>query len=126
MDAATRPGPAFLDPTTLPERYALRVAGDCMSPGLCDGDFVIGEGSRPVSVGDLVIIFTGHGPSIKRLVTMPPPDMEFPYAEHPDSEVSPIVILEQENPRRQLMIKCSSILALHRAEPTAPDNVTGR
>jgi hypothetical protein len=38
----------------------------------------------------------------------------FPYEAHPDSNVIPVIIVEQDNPRRQYTITADRILAIHR------------
>lgn len=53
---------------------------------------------------------------MKRLVTNIPDWMKaFPFAEHPDSEISPLLIAEQFNPPRSYRVRCSDLLGVHKA-----------
>ena len=119
---ARKPAQPFLDPATLPDEYAMRVKGDCLSPAIKEGDAVVVDKRLPYAAGDLVVIYmrpelVGKGEMgiyVKRLVMSVAPYVKFPWREHPDSTVHVVVIIEQDNPRRQYVITADRILAMHR------------
>jgi phage repressor protein C with HTH and peptisase S24 domain len=49
--------PAFLQPADVPDKFALRVAGDCLAPLIKEGDAVVVDKRLPYAAGDLVVIF---------------------------------------------------------------------
>jgi hypothetical protein len=51
---------------------------------------------------------------VKRIVMNMMQDVTFPYVAHPDSNVIPVIIVEQDNPPRQYTIRADRILAIHR------------
>ena len=107
---------------TFPELYAMKLSGDCLAPDLMDGDEVKFSSVEPPVVGEFCIFIMrpelvrpgGMQCMIKRMVMAPPPYVKLPFREHPDSEVHALVIAEQLNPRRQYMIKCENLLAIHK------------
>lgn len=122
---APQPAPAaapFIDPATLPERYAMRVAGDCMAPEIEPNALLLFDRTEPVAVGDTVIVFLrpelvpagGFQAQIKRLAMAIPPWVKFPYRAHPESNVQSLLVLEALNPRRTFGIRCADVLALHK------------
>lgn len=94
-----------------------------MHPEVPDGaKAVFSKSEKPVA-GDLVVVW--YAPRIlkpgdlpcatKRLVMAPPPWVKrFPYADHPESNVHALLMVEQLNPARQYGILCSEIIALHK------------
>ena len=55
--------------------------------------------------------------TIKRLVLGAPPWVKaFPYRDHPESDVHAVIVVEALNPKQQFAIKCSDLLAMHKAE----------
>jgi hypothetical protein len=128
--AARATPPATIDPADLPDQYAVSVRGTCMVPNVQDGDEAIFTKLEKPKAGDLVIVWHKPKPglppcSLKRLVLAPPAFVKFPWADHPGSDVVPIVMVEQINPRRQYQLLCSDILAMHRFVGTQPSRAHG-
>jgi Peptidase S24-like len=100
----------------------MRVIGDCMMPEIADNDLLHFDKHEPVKAGDMVAIFLRPellSPGelqvrVKRLATDIPHWVTFPYQDHPDSDVHALIIAEMLNPRRRFMVKCSSVLAVHK------------
>lgn len=120
---ARRPASSFLDPASIETRfYGLVLAGDCMEPLLKDGTRIVVDREAPCLCGDLAVIY--HRPelvppgelplSVKRLITAVPDWVKFPWKDHPDSEVAPVLIVEMLNPKRQFSVLCRNLLAVHR------------
>lgn len=107
----------------MPERYHTTVLGDCMSPLVENGaEMAFDTMARPQS-GDLVVLFLRPEAikpdqpqgSFKRMVLGVPHFVaEFPFKQHPDSEVSPSLVVECLNPPRRFYIPCSNVLAIHK------------
>lgn len=121
-----------IDVESLPDRYAMRLKGHCLDPELMDGAFIEFSKSEAPKVGDFVILFrrpefVAEGQTqclIKRLATMIPPYVTWPWKEHPESEVRALVFVEQLNPPRIYQVRCSDLLAIHKCVGTlAPDEV---
>ncbi|WP_395707940.1 hypothetical protein [Reyranella sp.] len=112
----------YQDPNTGPEVYASGVVGDCLAPAVRDGGFVICDRRQQCSPGDLVVVHLRPeqvkpgqlAAGIKRLCFGVMPGTKFPMKLHPDSEVVPVVILEMDNPRKQLTVRCDFIQAMHK------------
>jgi hypothetical protein len=116
-------GHQFLDPASIKDRfYALRLSGDCMDPLFKDGEAVIFDREAPLENGCLASFFYrpelvkpgSLGIALKQLLLAPPPFVTFPWKDHPDSEVIPVVIVQQLNPPRQWSVRCNTLLAVHR------------
>lgn len=127
--------PDFItDPSALPEIYAMICAGDCMSPEIKDGEAVGFLRDAPIERGDLAAFFfkpelVPPGQlqvAIKRVLIAPPPWVEFPYREHPDSEVRAVVIAEQINPYKQYSIPCTHLLGIHKCLGVMPEERLNR
>lgn len=124
--------PDFIDPARLPDEiYALRVAGDCMSPTVPDGACVLADPSAEVAQGDLAIFYLKEGviagPSnawIKRIHLNMMPGLKFPYKAHPRSNVMPVFIVEQDTPYMTHSIRADMILAVHKCLGPAPPETT--
>ena len=113
----------LIDPATLPDAYALTLQGDCLAPVIPDGASVgIDKHAKP-KAGDIVCIWfrpeatapDGLQCTLKKLVFNIADWVTFPYRDHPKSEVVPVLIVKQFNPERQYTIKCSNVLAVHKA-----------
>jgi hypothetical protein len=118
--------PSFLPPADeVPDLYALLCTGDCMTPEIPDGARVLVDKREPVKAGDLVIIWlqSGRRPKLKRLAIAPPPWVKFPFRENPNSEATPLVIVEMINPSRTFQIRCDAIAAMHKCMGLVPDHV---
>jgi hypothetical protein len=124
-----RPQPLpTIDPETLPDIYCLGLDGDCLAPLIPDRAAVMIKKSEPFGVGDVVciwfrpeIIAPGTTQSwLKRVTMNAPPWVKFPYKEHPESEVSALIFVEQLNPPGGYTIKCKDILAIHKAVGYSP------
>ena len=123
----------FLNPIDLPDRYGLRITGDCMTPVYQTGGAIWADKNEPVTAGDDVVIFlTKKAASdgrnqvqLKRLVTNIPGFVTFPWRDNPKSTVLAIVILETLNPSRQFSCRCSDILAIHKCMGRHPGDEGG-
>lgn len=123
--------PGFIDPATLPDEYAMRVRGDCLAPAINAGDSILVDQRQPYSTGDLVCVFlkpecvrpgdTNVG--LKRLVMGLMPEVTLPYRAHPDSNIMPVLVCEQDNPHMQYAIPADQILAIHRCLGLVPADV---
>jgi hypothetical protein len=97
-----------IDPATMPERYIVRLDGDCLEPLVMNGAQVVIKRDAKIACGDLVLLFfkPEHVPGgkyqtiLKRVVMAPPPYVKFPYREHPDSEVHALVTAAMITHRR--------------------------
>lgn len=97
--------------------------GDCMAPMIPDGRAVAIDRTLPFGAGDIVVLYLRpelvkpgqlQG-AVKRLATNLPCWVKgFPYEDHPDSEILAILITEQLNPHRQMVVHCSHLLAVHK------------
>ena len=57
---------------------------------------------------------------LKRLQLNVPPWVKFPYADRPESELLAALFVEQINPEQSYRMKCSDVIALHKAVGYAP------
>ena len=127
---AEKPAEHFIDPAKLPAtgKYALRVTGDCMQPTVMDGAHVIVDPATEPKTGDLVIIYLkkgyhwhgGTNVGLKRLVFNMMADVKYPYLAHPNSNVIPVLIVEQDNPGRQYQLRADLLLGVHKCLGSAP------
>ena len=109
-------------PDELPEQYGMVCVGDCMTPLVPDGTTLAFDKSAPYAAGDLVVFYRrldlvdpGRAQGlVKRLFMGPPPSIRFPFRNGPWSDCAPLVIFEMLNPRRQLFVPCSDIVAMHK------------
>jgi hypothetical protein len=98
----------------LPDIYCLKLDGDCLEPLIPDGTTVALKKSASFGVGDVVCIWfrpevLAPGSCqgwIKRVTLNVPPWVKFPYREHPESEVSALIMVEQLNPPINYSLKC--------------------
>lgn len=114
----------FLDPAKVPAtKYGLHVVGNCMAPQINEGDTVTIDATAKVKQGDVVAIYLKRGGrtfaggtnvGLKRVVFNMMPGLKYPYVKRPDSNVMPIIIVEQLNPPRQYQIAADEILAIHK------------
>jgi len=51
----------FLDPADLPDRYGMRITGDCMTPVYQPRGAIWADKNEPVKAGDDVVIFLQEG-----------------------------------------------------------------
>lgn len=120
-----------IDPSELPDRYAMICEGICLEPEIADGTKLLFDKNEPFTSGDLVVLFRRpelvrpgqHQGIVKRLVMAPPPWVTFPYKDHPKSEVRALVIAEQFNPRRQFAIPCEDLLGIHKCLGPVPEGM---
>jgi hypothetical protein len=123
------------DPETLPDLYCMKLDGDCLAPVVPDGAAVMIKKAETYGVGDVVCIWFrpeaispgGHQAWLKRVtLNVPPWVKKFPYRDHPESECLAMIMVEQLNPLRSYAVKCSDILAIHKAAGySAADVVIG-
>jgi hypothetical protein len=122
------PAEHFIDPASLPKKiYALRVVGDCMAPIVKEGEHVLVDPITTPKTGDLVIIYLkkgdhwqgGTNAGLKRVVFNMMAGIKFPYVAHPDSNVIPILIVE-DNRHRQYTLRADMLLGVHKCLGAAP------
>ena len=107
----------------LPDVYAMGCDGQCLLPFVPDGASVAFSKLETPGAGDFACIWLrpeivkpGHHQGIlKRLVLGIPDWVKFPWTDNPQSDVVPIIIAEQFNPAGQYRIRCSDVLAVHKA-----------
>jgi hypothetical protein len=117
-----------IDPETLPDLYCMGLDGDCLAPLIPDRAAVMIKKSEPFGVDDVVCIWFRPGiiapgcPQswLKRVTMNVPPWVKFPYKEHPESEVSALIMVEQLNPPTGYRIRCADIIAIHKAVGYSP------
>jgi hypothetical protein len=110
------------DPATFPERYILIVEGACLEPGIPDDSKILIERDGKIAAGDLAVLYFKpehvrpgkHSSMLKRVVLPPPSYVEFPWREHPQSEVRAVVIVETTNPGQQFAVRCEHLLGIHK------------
>ena len=112
----------FIDPATLPDIYCSTSVGVCLSPLIPDGATIAFSKLEAPKSGDFAVIWqrpgivtNGQQAIVKRLAMNIPPWVKFPYKDHPQSDVLAIIMAEQLNPKRTFTIKCSDVLAVHKA-----------
>ena len=118
----------FIDPSTLPDAYALTLQGDCLAPVIPDGASVGIDKLVQPKAGDVVCIWfrpeatapDGLQCTLKKLLLNIPSWVKFPHRDYPGSDVVPVLIVKQFNPERQYTIKCADILAVHKATSYTP------
>ena len=59
IDRPAEAAPNFIDPTTLPNEYAMR--GDCLAPAIKADDAVLFDQRQPYAAGDLVGVYLKPG-----------------------------------------------------------------
>ncbi|HTC04882.1 MAG TPA: S24 family peptidase [Xanthobacteraceae bacterium] len=119
--SASAPAHPLLDPNKITTPYAMEVRGGCMSPIIDDGFSAAVDPRQQPKGGDIVVIWLRQplpqfGPFnkvIKQLVLNIPFHVKFPFKNHPDSEVSPVLIVETITPFTQCHVECSDVLAVH-------------
>ncbi|MCH7932004.1 MAG: hypothetical protein IH906_07345 [Proteobacteria bacterium] len=77
--------------------YCCVIEGTCLEPEICDGDMVFADPNRTPEVGEFAMFWPRDGgrPKTKRLVTAVPSTFG------PESELVPLVVMEQINPPKQ-------------------------
>jgi hypothetical protein len=122
----------MFDPGTLPDLYCMALDGDCLEPLIPDRAAIMIKKSEKFGVGDIVCIWfrpglikPGGTQSWLKRVTMNMPDwVKFPYKEHPESEASALIMVEQLNPPINYAVKLKNILAVHKAIGYSPAGCT--
>ena len=118
------PSRQFTDPATLPDLYCSTCEGDCLQPLIPNGATIAFSKLEVPKAGDFVVVWKRpeiveagrHQAIVKRMVmNIPPWVKSFPFKEHPQSEVHALIVAEQMNPRRAFSIKCSDVIAVHKA-----------
>ena len=111
------------DPATFPEIYSLRVAGNCMEPGIQHGAIAMFSTKEAYAAGDVVCIWfqpdavdkMGLRCALKRLrLALPPWVKGFPFQDNPKNDLAAMVVFESDNPRRTYQVKCSDVAAIHK------------
>jgi hypothetical protein len=130
--ALRAPLPAALpsiDPETLPDLYCMGLDGDCFEPLIPDHAAVMIKKSEPFGVGDVVCIWWRPGfvkrgmrqSWLKRVrLSAPPWVKQYPYNDHPQSDVKAVIVVEQINPPATYAVPCEHILAIHKAVGYSP------
>lgn len=96
--------------------YCLIVDGRCLEPRIRHGDYIVVAPHAPIQPGDLAVFYIKGreaNPAIKRLVVPPPPNWAT-WKIDSDSEVVPAVIVEQDNPPKQMTTTVDRLAAIHR------------
>lgn len=128
--AATPPRILGVDPSLLPDQYALVCEGDCMEPEIADGSCLLFSKSERYAAGDLVILYLrpelvapgDYQAIVKRIIYPPPSGLAFPHEQQHAAEISFIVVVAQINPPRRFAIPCADLLAIHKClGPVPPD-----
>lgn len=105
-----------------PGCFVVVLDGDCLEPLVFHGAQALVAPAMPIRAGDLVLLWpkqTGQQPKVKRVVTCPTTGWE---TWHPDSEVEPVIIVEQLKPPRQFAIRTTLLSAIQRVALTfSPD-----
>ena len=121
--AEKSPAPSRVDPSALPDQYALTVVGSCMAPAIPHGARATFSKTEKYGQGDIVVIWfrpefvkDGDAPcALKRLTLALPPWVKgFPYTDHPQSDVAAAIAFEQDSPRRTYSMKCRDVAAIHK------------
>ena len=98
---------------TWPDAYAMQTEGDCLAPEIGDGDWVIASPSAPLRCGDYGVLYRKEGgPSVKRLVIIPDPDLWNAHSA-PGSEIIGVLVVEMTNPPKTLFVSCDKLDAVH-------------
>jgi hypothetical protein len=117
------PAPSFFDPASITTRfYGHKLVGHCLDPVFKDGDMVVFDSEAELENGCFAVCYYRpelvklghHSALLKRLVFAPSKWVKFPWRDHPKAEIIPIIIVEQFNPRQQ-------VLAIHRCLGSAND-----
>ena len=119
------------DLSILPERYTMRVCGECLEPIIPDGSRVLVDKTAPYESGDLVVVYrrikgapTGaFQAQLKRIVLTPPPWVTFPWRASAQSDLEEAVVLEMINPSRQFVVRCADILGIHKCFGVVPTDM---
>ncbi len=98
--------PEFLNPSDMPERYALICDSDCMLPEIASGTKLVFNSAQPCKPGDMVALFFRpedvepgtHQVRVKRLVVGLAPWTV--WGKPSRGDVQPIIIVEMLNPHR--------------------------
>lgn len=121
--SAPPPARTQIDPASLPEMYALRVMGDCMSPLVPHGAQAVFSKTEAYKVGDIVVIWHRRDIlppgalqcGVKRLVLAPMKGIKFPFVMHPQSEVAPAFFVESIHPaNKRYVLDCRNVEAIHK------------
>jgi len=98
------------------------LSGDCLDPAFTHDDKIVLDIEAALDAGCYACLYCRPelvkpgllAIALKRLVTPVPDHVRFPYREHPDSEVTQIIIVEQHNPPKRWVVECEWLLAVHR------------
>ena len=121
------PGP-FIDPDTLPDRYIMGTDGVCMEPDIPNGAKIICAKDEKINAGDLVVFYfrpgrippSEHQAQCKRLVHGIPSFVKLPWRDHPQSDVSPVIVAAMSNPAQRIVYRCSDLLGVHKCLGLVP------
>jgi hypothetical protein len=106
----------------------MQLRGDCLEPVLPDGATIMLRKSDPASAGDIVCVYfhprlvkPGDAPAfLKRMVLGLPKGLKLPFVKHPESECTPVLIVEQLNPPITYTIDFADVIAIHKAVAWGP------
>jgi hypothetical protein len=125
----------LFDPNKVQEEFGLKIIGNCMSPVLKEGEFVVVDRRKKIKSGDLVVIyykpeFVARGEvqaRIKRIVHAFPAKVKFPFVynaeQFANTGLGPIVIVEQINPKKTYPVDLRTVMGIYHAE-RCPADVT--
>lgn len=123
----------LFDPNKVSEEFALKLSGDCMSPIVEDGEYVVVDRRKKIKKGDLVVIYfkpeyVAQGKfqaGLKRLCFSYPSWAKFPFVYEPKSgkygDFGPIIFVEQLNPPKTHVVDLRTVLGIYHAERCPAD-----
>jgi hypothetical protein len=112
---STESGVPFIHPDDMPDQYALKAVGDCMTPVLSSGTLIVCDKRVEPEPDDIVsLIFTqevaerrGLPGLVKKLaMALPPWNMT--------GDAMGLVVVDQLNPPRRYCIPTTDLLAVHK------------
>ena len=120
--------PSSGDPTTflphpddMPDVYATVCVGTCLEPVIADKTCLVFDKREECHPGDFVVLVrkpecvpSGETSGLVKRLVMGLGPVRLPYPAHSSSEVVPIIIVEMLNPWRQMAIKATDLLAMHK------------
>jgi hypothetical protein len=116
----------FIHPDDMPDQYALKAVGDCMTPVIPDGSLIVCDKRVEPEPDDIVsLIFTQEVAERRRLpglvkklaMALPPWNMT--------GDATGLVVVDQLNPPRRYCIPTADLLAVHKVIGTAESSGDG-
>jgi hypothetical protein len=116
-----------LDPSELPDFYAMVCQGTCLEPAIPDGSCLSFTTTEPPKAGDLAVFHRRasavqpgeHQALVKRMLTAKP----VPCFHEEWDGVQPAYIAEMDNPRSRLVFPAADIISIHKCLGITPSSV---